>query len=355
MTAADAAYKVLVEAGRPLHYKEITDRILTAGLWTTAGKTPWDTVAARVTGDIRLHGMKSRFVKTEPGVFAARTTGDLFADMTSTTTARSTPSKASDTPSEPSRPVPKPSNGQMSFLDAAEHVLRGLKPGTRMHYRDITNRALEAELIRTRGKTPDATMAAQIGTDIRRRDEREEPQRFVSRRGIIGLAEELPVGIAEQIRKHNVKARAKLLKRAREGSFVHFEELVEKLLVEMGFEDVEKTSSGRDGGIDVRGTLVVGDVVRMRMAVQAKRWKGNVTAPVVQQVRGSLGAHEQGLIITTSDFSTGARDEAERRDASPVALMNGEQLSVLLAKYQIGAERKDHAITMVEPRENPSS
>ena len=221
MTAADAAYKVLVEAGRPLHYKEITDRILTAGLWTTAGKTPWDTVAARVTGDIRLHGMKSRFVKTEPGVFAARTTGDLFADMASTTTARSTPSKASDTPSEPSRPVPKPSNGQMSFLDAAEHVLRGLKPGTRMHYRDITNRALEAELIRTRGKTPDATMAAQIGTDIRRRDEREEPQRFVSRRGIIGLAEELPVGIAEQIRKHNVKARAKLLKRAREGSFVH--------------------------------------------------------------------------------------------------------------------------------------
>jgi restriction system protein len=35
-----------------------------------------------------------------------------------------------------------------------------------------------------------------------------------------------------------------------------------------------------------------------------------VQAPVVQQVRGSLGAHEQGLIITTSDFSTGARSEA---------------------------------------------
>jgi hypothetical protein len=29
-------------------------------------------------------------------------------------------------------------------------------------------------------------------------------------------------------------------------------------------------------------------------------------APVVQLVRGSLGAHEQGLIITTSDFSAGA-------------------------------------------------
>ena len=29
--------------------------------------------------------------------------------------------------------------------------------------------------------------------------------------------------------------------------------------------------------------------------------------PIVQQVRGSLGAQEQGLIVTTSDFSRGAR------------------------------------------------
>jgi len=36
------------------------------------------------------------------------------------------------------------------------------------------------------------------------------------------------------------------------------------------------------------------------MAGQVKRWKRNVQAPMVRQVRGSLGTHEQGLIITTS-------------------------------------------------------
>ena len=116
----------------------------------------------------------------------------------------------------------------------------------------------------------------------------------------------------------------------------------------MDFEDVEVTRIGGDGGVDVRGTLVVGDVVRVRMAVQAKRWQNNVGTPVVQQVRGSLGAHEQGLIITTSDFTSGARMEAARADASPVALMNGEQLAVLLAENEVGVQRNEHILLMLE-------
>ncbi len=67
-----------------------------------------------------------------------------------------------------------------------------------------------------------------------------------------------------------------------------------------------------------------GDVIRTRMAVQVKRWKANIHAPTVQQVRGSLGTHEQGLIISTGDFSSGAREEAQRANAVPVALMNGK-------------------------------
>ncbi len=74
-----------------------------------------------------------------------------------------------------------------------------------------------------------------------------------------------------------------------------------------------------------------------KLAVQVKRWKTNVQAPTVQQVRGSLGAREQGLIITTSDYSTGARREAERAEATPIGLMDGEQLVALLVEHQIGA------------------
>jgi restriction system protein len=107
----------------------------------------------------------------------------------------------------------------------------------------------------------------------------------------------------------------------------------------MGFEMVEVTKLSGDGGIDVRGTLVVGDVVRIKMAVQVKKWKNNIQAPVVQQVRGSLGAHEQGLIITTSDFSPGAVKEAAQPDKTPIALMNGEQLVMLLMEHGIGVHR----------------
>ena len=80
------------------------------------------------------------------------------------------------------------------------------------------------------------------------------------------------------------------------------------------------------------------------MAVQVKKWKpkNRVQSPTVPQVRGSLGTHEQGLIITTSDFSAGARAEAARENAVPVALMNGEQLVTLLAQYELGVARRSH-------------
>jgi restriction system protein len=41
----------------------------------------------------------------------------------------------------------------------------------------------------------------------------------------------------------------------------------------------------------------------------------------------------------TSDFSRGAKDKAERADATPVGLMNGEQLVALLIENEIGVPR----------------
>jgi restriction system protein len=110
----------------------------------------------------------------------------------------------------------------------------------------------------------------------------------------------------------------------------------------LGFEEVEVTAYHGDQGIDIRATLVVGEAVRTRMAIQVKRWNRNVQAPVIQQVRGGLSPHEQGLIITTSDFSTGAYGEASRPDRIPVALINGEQLTDLLIENNIGVTRNSY-------------
>lgn len=62
----------------------------------------------------------------------------------------------------------------------------------------------------------------------------------------------------------------------------------------------------------------------------------------VQQVRGSLDTHEQGLLISTGDFSSGARQEAQRANAVPVALMSGSRLVSLLVEHDIEVRKVTH-------------
>ena len=53
MDSLDAAEKVLREAGQPLHYKTITEQIIEKNLWHTEGKTPDQTVNARIAVNIK--------------------------------------------------------------------------------------------------------------------------------------------------------------------------------------------------------------------------------------------------------------------------------------------------------------
>lgn len=232
-----------------------------------------------------------------------------------------------------------------SFTDSAERVLEKYGNKQPMHYRDITKQALESGFLITEGKTPEATMYAQIITEIKRYKKRGEQPRFVQHgKGYVGLSKWMAQGLGFQIEQHNKKVREKIHKKLLLMDPTDFEELIGRLFAEIGFEDIEVTKHYKDGGIDVRGTLVIGEVIKIRMAVQVKRWKlkNRVQAPIVQQVRGSLGAYEQGLIITTSDFSKGAREEASRSDALPVALMNGEQLVALMAENNLFVNRRSH-------------
>ena len=81
MSVLDAVFQILQDAGSSLHIKEITERILTQGLWTAKGKTPEATVHSRLAVDIKRNGTKSVFVRVRPGVFGLRV---LFADEATT-------------------------------------------------------------------------------------------------------------------------------------------------------------------------------------------------------------------------------------------------------------------------------
>lgn len=72
MNALDAAKTVLRDEGGPLHYREITERILKRRLWTTEGKTPEATVNTALAMDIQERGGESRVERVAPGTFALR-------------------------------------------------------------------------------------------------------------------------------------------------------------------------------------------------------------------------------------------------------------------------------------------
>jgi restriction system protein len=331
MDSLDAAERVLTEIGEPLHYREITHLILEKDLWKTEGKTPDQTVNARLAVDIKKNGPESRFMRVEPGVFALRS-WDLEEYITSNKRSES-----------------KEDDNKLSFTDAAEFVLDHTDEKRPLHYREITDRILELDLVDTEGKTPEATLYSLILTEIKRYTERGDRPRFVKYgQGVVGLRKWMGEGLAYRIEQQNREAQNKLLSYIMDLSPEDFELLVSRLLAEMGFENIEVTSYGGDKGIDVRGILVVGDVIRTKLAVQAKKWKSNVHSPIIQQVRGSLGAHEQGLIITTSDFSKGARAEAERNDAVPVALVNGKQLVELLIEHEILVQRVPYELISLD-------
>ena len=211
-----------------------------------------------------------------------------------------------------------------------------------MHYLNITDKALKQGWLKTFGKTPEATMNAQLVTELKRAKASGDPERFVrTSPGYYSLAKSIGTGLPYQISKHNQQVRKKLLSQIMDLTAEQFEELVGQLLAEMRFDSIEVTKKdGGDGGIDFYGTLLISNVIRIKMAVQAKCLKEhNIHRPIVQQVRGSLGVHEQGLIITTSDFSPGAVKEANQPNKTPVGLMNDKQLVALLMEYSIGVRR----------------
>src|ERR1039458_5876002 len=67
-----AIITVLTESTEPLHYHEITERIMTRGLRTTSGATPDATVNAQISASIKHDGTASPFLRVGKGTFTLR-------------------------------------------------------------------------------------------------------------------------------------------------------------------------------------------------------------------------------------------------------------------------------------------
>jgi hypothetical protein len=75
LSAIDAAAKVLAETGQPMTCKELIAAMADKQLWTSpGGKTPDATLYSAILREITTKGDAARFVKTDRGKFAARST-----------------------------------------------------------------------------------------------------------------------------------------------------------------------------------------------------------------------------------------------------------------------------------------
>lgn len=116
-----------------------------------------------------------------------------------------------------------------------------------------------------------------------------------------------------------------------------FEKLIQRMLRESGFIQVEVTGRTGDGGIDGKGIARIHGFMSFHVVFQCKRWQGVVGSAEIRDFRGAMvGRADKGLFITTGSFSRDALKEAVRDGAPPIDLIDGDQLAEKLKELKLG-------------------
>ena len=118
-----------------------------------------------------------------------------------------------------------------------------------------------------------------------------------------------------------------------------FERLVQRILRESGFIQVEVTGKTGDGGIDGKGIMRLGGLLSFHVIFQCKRYSGSVSVSQVRDFRGAMvGRADKGLLITTGNYTKDAIKEATRDGAPAIDLIDGDQLVEKLKELSLGVK-----------------
>lgn len=133
-----------------------------------------------------------------------------------------------------------------------------------------------------------------------------------------------------------------------------FEQLVVDVVVAMGYggtlQDAGRAiGKSGDGGID--GVIKEDRLGLDSIYIQAKRWEGSVARPVLQAFAGALMGQNatRGVFITSSDFTSGAR-EYVKSIQTKIVLINGPELADLMIEYGVGViDEQTYRVKRVDP------
>ena len=118
-----------------------------------------------------------------------------------------------------------------------------------------------------------------------------------------------------------------------------FERLIQRMLRETGFVQVEVTGRSGDGGIDGKGIAKINGILSFHVVFQCKRYKGGISAGQIRDFRGAMvGRADKGLFITTGYFTRDAIKEAVRDGAAAIDLVDGEKLAEKLKDLRLGVK-----------------
>ncbi len=119
-----------------------------------------------------------------------------------------------------------------------------------------------------------------------------------------------------------------------------FENLVVDAIVKMGYGGSHKDAGqaiGRSGDEGIDGIINEDRLGLDVIYLQAKRWNGNISRPEIQKFAGALQGKraKKGIFITTSNFTSEAREYAKNIDAK-IILISGQELAEIMWEYGVG-------------------
>jgi hypothetical protein len=238
----------------------------------------------------------------------------------------------------------------LSFVDAAERILReGNKPLT---HKDLAKKAIAQKLIQTESETPDISMHVSIRGEMKRREMRGEPQRFVflgnGMFSLVDLVAGKPTAQAksalEQVRESRTEACRTLHERlTSENNGPNFETMVADLLVAMGYQNVQVIGGKDDQGVDIICEKRDG-VIKTKVAIQCKckSTSQKIGPKDISTLRDNLSTYQcqQGILVTTSELNDVAKTKAKEPGKDPIHYIEHDELLDLFAEFSVGVRNE---------------
>lgn len=140
---------------------------------------------------------------------------------------------------------------------------------------------------------------------------------------------------------YNDNLQSELLSKLKQVDPIRFEQIVLQLMEKMNYGIGSMTPKSHDGGID--GIIDEDELGLEKIYLQAKRYSDNrVNEKEMVYFIGALtrAKVQKGVFITTSEFSDKAIKAARESGNLRIKLVNGEELTKLMIKHNLGVQIK---------------